>query len=238
MARCAEAWSGWLVLVVGVVTVAVTAAYVVRLWTRTFLGRNRSGASVHEAPALMRWPLVVLAVPAAAFGVFGLSAAWLPSWMYPTATTPLAWSAAATGEVAPQAELLHVAALEPSLATVLVSLAALLAGAGWAWLAWRSAPADDPVIRLGASRQLLEGGFGVDTAYHRLAVVPFGWGVQTVRAVDDRVIVPTVQGAGRAAVAVGGAVQRVQRGDVQRYLSAAAVFVGAAVVVLLVAVAT
>ena len=33
------AWAGWLVLVVGLLTVAVTAAYVTRLWLMTFFGR-------------------------------------------------------------------------------------------------------------------------------------------------------------------------------------------------------
>ena len=46
-------------------TVAVTAAYATRLWLRTFFGESRVAAGVqpHEAPPLMRWPLVVLAVP-------------------------------------------------------------------------------------------------------------------------------------------------------------------------------
>jgi NADH-quinone oxidoreductase subunit L len=222
------AWTGWLVLAVGVVTVAVTAAYVVRLWARTFLGERRFDGAAHEAPALMRWPLLVLAVPAALLGVLGLSASWLPSWMFPAGTV--------TGgsDDAPWV----VAALRPEPLTVALSLAALLVGGGLAWAAWRRSPAADPADRLGPARPVLMDGFGVDAAYHALAVVPFGWAVRAVRLVDDRVVVPTVQGAGRAAVRAGAGVQRLQRGDVQQYLTATATFVIAAVVLVVVTVAT
>jgi NADH-quinone oxidoreductase subunit L len=234
-----QAWTGWLVLVVGLVTVAVTAAYAVRLWARTFLGRCRSDVTVHEAPALMRWPLVALAVPSVGFGFLGLSAAWLPTWTFPTATSPVAWVAYAVGagEI-PEGAVLPVEALQPELLTVVLSLAALLVGGGSAWLAWSHAPAADPADRLGRLRPTLEGGYGVDSWYQGLAVAPFGWAVRAVRAVDDRVVVPAVQGTGRAAVLAGAAVQRVQRGDVQRYLTASGSFIVAAVVVVVVAVTT
>ncbi|GAA4180841.1 NADH-quinone oxidoreductase subunit L [Streptosporangium oxazolinicum] len=60
-------------------TVAVTGAYATRAWLRTFFGQRAprpepaSGASrtihsVHEAPATMRWPILVLAVPALLLG--------------------------------------------------------------------------------------------------------------------------------------------------------------------------
>ncbi|MGJ6967862.1 NADH-quinone oxidoreductase subunit 5 family protein [Streptosporangium sp. G11] len=66
------------------VTVAVTGAYATRAWLRTFFGQRgaplphpqpASGAShavhtaVHEAPATMRWPILVLAVPALLLGL-------------------------------------------------------------------------------------------------------------------------------------------------------------------------
>ena len=43
---------------------------------------RRRAARTRRRP-LMRWPLVVLAVPAAALGVVGLSAGWLPTWLRP-----------------------------------------------------------------------------------------------------------------------------------------------------------
>jgi NADH-quinone oxidoreductase subunit L len=66
------AWTGWLVLVVGLITAAVTAAYAARTWLVTFFGERRSPAEVREAPGLMRWPVAALAVPALILGFFGL----------------------------------------------------------------------------------------------------------------------------------------------------------------------
>jgi NADH-quinone oxidoreductase subunit L len=188
----------------------------------------------------MRWPLVVLAVPTVAFGLLGLNAAWLPTWTFPTATSPVAWVGylAGASESIPEGATLQVEALRPEPLTIALSLAALVVGAGLAWAALRRRPSADPADRLGRLRPVLEGGYGVDSAYQALAVVPFGWAVRAVRVVDDRVVVPTVQGTGRAAVLAGAAVQRVQRGDVQHYLTAAGSFVVAAVVLVVVAVTT
>ncbi|HEY0451382.1 NADH-quinone oxidoreductase subunit L [Actinophytocola sp.] len=60
------ATTAWLVLVGVLVTVALTAAYTTRAWLRTFFG---PGPAVAEAPAIMRWPLVALAVPALLLGL-------------------------------------------------------------------------------------------------------------------------------------------------------------------------
>ncbi len=59
--------TGWIVLAAGLVTVALTAAYVTRLWLRTFFGAAQGGHP-HDPPPSMRWPLVGLAVPAALLG--------------------------------------------------------------------------------------------------------------------------------------------------------------------------
>jgi NADH-quinone oxidoreductase subunit L len=66
------AWTGWLVLVAGLLTAAVTAAYATRTWLVTFFGERRSPSDAREAPALMRWPVAVLAVPALVLGFLGL----------------------------------------------------------------------------------------------------------------------------------------------------------------------
>jgi NADH-quinone oxidoreductase subunit L len=65
--------AGWLVLVAGLLTVFVTAAYVARLWLMTFLGEPRTDWIAHDPPAPMRWPLVALAVPSAVLGFGGLA---------------------------------------------------------------------------------------------------------------------------------------------------------------------
>ncbi|ACZ83695.1 NADH-quinone oxidoreductase subunit L [Streptosporangium roseum] len=66
-------------------TVAVTGAYATRAWLRTFFGERPVNAlpepepgtahvvDVHEAPATMRWPIVILAVPALLLGLVGIA---------------------------------------------------------------------------------------------------------------------------------------------------------------------
>ena len=213
---------GWLVLVISVVTVGVTAAYALRTWHMTFMGERRSAAAVGEAPAGMRWPLIALAVPTACFGVLGLSALWLPTWMRANASTP--------GE--------RVEALTPGTLTVGLSVVAVVTGGLVAWVATNRAPDGDAADRLGRWRPVLAAGFNVDVLYRRLAVVPFQFAVRTVLRVDERVVSGAVQGTGSGALALGRAVQEGQRGDVQRYLSATLTAVVLAVVLVLVAVAT
>ncbi len=83
----AASWTGWLVLAVGLLTVAVTAAYVTRLWLMTFFHEPHGGAAGHEPSPAMRWPLVALAVPAALLGLAGLPSGWLPEWLAPVRGT-------------------------------------------------------------------------------------------------------------------------------------------------------
>ncbi|WP_269800545.1 proton-conducting transporter membrane subunit, partial [Carbonactinospora thermoautotrophica] len=73
------AWAAWAVLVAGLVTVAVTAAYVTRLWLRTFFGRPAIERVAYEVPAVMAWPLVALAIPSALLGFLALRPDWLPA---------------------------------------------------------------------------------------------------------------------------------------------------------------
>jgi NADH-quinone oxidoreductase subunit L len=213
---------GWLVLITAVITVAVTAAYVVRLWLMTFLGPERHGSSLREVSMGMTGPLVVLAIPSALFGFVGLSAAWLPTWMTPNATEHN-WI--------PEA-------LTPKPLTVVLSVAAVIVGGVLAWASSRRASDRDSSRSLGAWRLVLASGFGIDTLYRWVAITPFQTAVRAVLRTDNSVVAPAVQAAGRTAIAVGSTTQRAQRGDAQKYLSAALTAVIVAVVLILVAVAT
>jgi NADH-quinone oxidoreductase subunit L len=57
-------WVAWLLVASMVATAALTVAYSLRAWLRVFFGDRPEGApEVHDAPATMRVPLLVLAVP-------------------------------------------------------------------------------------------------------------------------------------------------------------------------------
>jgi NADH-quinone oxidoreductase subunit L len=64
-------WVAWLLLGSMVVTAALTCAYSLRAWLLVFFGRAPvdSRVEIHDAPATMRVPLVVLAVPTVLGGV-------------------------------------------------------------------------------------------------------------------------------------------------------------------------
>jgi NADH-quinone oxidoreductase subunit L len=73
-------------------TAALTAFYMMRLLVLTFLGRNRASAEVqgqlHESPATMTVPLVILAVLSVTGGWLGWphglgGGAWLQEWLAP-----------------------------------------------------------------------------------------------------------------------------------------------------------
>jgi NADH-quinone oxidoreductase subunit L len=201
----AAAWTGWLVLVVGLVTVAVTAAYVTRLWLMTFFGEPRSGVAAHEPSAAMRWPLVVLAVPATLLGLVGLPAGWLPEWLAPVPAT--------NGQDVAQVEL-HL-----SLVTSGLSLVLALAGAAAVWQVWRRDPAADPSLALGRRRPALVHAFYVDDLYDRALVRPVRLATRAVRRTDDDVVLGAVLGTGRGARWLSGAIARTQGGNITTYLT-------------------
>jgi NADH-quinone oxidoreductase subunit L len=211
-----SAWVGWLVLFVSTATIAVTAAYALRLWSLTWRGSRRGRAIAHEGPLIMTVPLVVLAVPTVVFGLLVLDGDLLPTWMRAVATEPNA----------------DGASLTPQIFTVALSTGAVLLGL-LGWLATRGSldrllPTDGPVAS----------GFGVDRLYEVLVIRPFLLLVRVTTAFDRRVVSRAVAGVGEGSQSAGTAIQRQHRGDVQRYVGSAFITGVVVIVVLLVAVAT
>ena len=208
-------WVGWLVLATAGLTIAVTSAYALRLWTVIWAGDRSSTKAVHEGPPLMTWPLVALAIPTVAFGFLALDVDLLPTWSLALVTEPIA----------------EVRSLSPETLTVVISALSVTVGAG-VWLLARKS-----LDRWLPSDGLVANGFGVDMLYDVLVVRPFGWVVARTTAVDRRIISRAVSGAGVATQTTGSMVQRLHRGDVQRYISAAMTAGVVVVVIVVVAVA-
>jgi NADH-quinone oxidoreductase subunit L len=204
---------GWLVLVTAALTIAVTAAYSLRVWSLTWLGERRSTTLLHPPGLPMTLPLLVLAVPTVLFGLTGLSDGALPAWIAATATEPGAGVA-----FTPEAVTITVSVL-----AVLLGLAGYLVGRGR--------------VPSGLC-SFATGGFGLDTLLDRAVVRPFRSVTVGVDLVDRRLIGRGVSEVGRATSGAGALVQRTQRGDVQRYVSVAVTSVVVAVVLVLVTVAT
>ncbi|GCD93958.1 NADH dehydrogenase [Embleya hyalina] len=221
--------AGWLVLVAGLLTAALTAAYATRVWLRVFFGPTREaapGAEVPahadaadygepgrgggEAPAAMVWPLVVLAVPTVLFGFLAFPG--LPSL---------------GGE-------LGYDELTPHPATTVSALIALALGAGTVVAAWRRDPAADPARVLGPVRGPALRGFDVDGLYAALVVTPVRLAAKAARFTDGAVIDTYVKGAARSAWLLGGGIRRGQNGNTRLYLTG--LFAGVVVLALAVAV--
>jgi NADH-quinone oxidoreductase subunit L len=211
------AWTGWLILVVGLMTVAVTAAYSTRLWLRTFFGRWNAAedAVPHATPAAMLWPLILLSVPTVAFGVVGLRAEWLPTWLGP---------------------LFEPESLAPAPITAAAAVVLALVGGFWMYSLWREEPAQDPILALPPLlRDSFATGFGLDAAYDSMFVRPVRAMARDVVRIDDNVVDAAVRGSGRNAFRLGGRLRLTENGNVQGYLTGAlAGFVLIAVAVLVV----
>jgi NADH-quinone oxidoreductase subunit L len=221
----AASWTGWLVLVVGLLTVGVTAAYVTRLWLMTFFGAARSPVAAHESSPAMRWPLVALAVPATLLGLAGLPSGWLPEWLAPVRESA---PGMVDGEPVAQGEL-HLGAV-----TSVLSVALVLVGVYAMWAAWRREPAADPTADLGV-RRALERAFYVDAVYDRLVVGPVRVATGRVGWTDDTVVGGAVRGVGARSSRAAALVARTQGGNVQSYLTgllAGVLLLAAAVVTL------
>ena len=214
-------WLPWLVYGIGVLTVAITAWYAVRLWLRTFFGAARSTAAAHahEPPAAMAVPVVLLAVPSA---LVGLLAFW-PSFADRLAP---AWVA---GSGAPGTGPPTVLRVAPELAHLgpetLVPLAALAVGIAGAGLPWRRDPTRDPAIALGPLRPAFARAFWLDEVQHALVVRPVRAIARAARRMDEGVVDGAVEGTGGAAMQWGVRLAALHRAALPR--AATAVLAGA-----------
>ncbi len=208
------AWVGWLVLVAGLLTVVLTAAYATRLWLRTFFGPVAEPApgqqrwTVREPCWIMTGPLVVLAAPTVLLGFAGLRPQWLPAWL---------------GEPG--------VSVRPVAGMALVSLGLSAAGIAWVVLTWRRAPAADPVPAV----PLLARAFYLDDVQDLLVVRPYRLLARIVTAADSGLVDGAVEGTGAGAGVLSGRLSRLQSGNVQAYATgvlAAAVVLALAAVLL------
>ncbi len=215
----AAPWTGALVLLAGAVTVVLTAAYVARLWLRTFFGERRGEATaLHDPPGAMRWPLVALAVPAALLGLAALWPGGLPARLG-------AREAGREFGVTSEGDFFETdlpgTSLAPEVATTLLSLACALVGALAIYLVWRRDTAADPVRVLGPLRRPFEAAFHLDAVQDALVVRPVQALAQAVLAADTRGVDGAVEGTGRGAQGVGRVLHLAHATGLGRYVTAA-----------------
>ncbi|MFB6825350.1 NADH-quinone oxidoreductase subunit L [Streptomyces virginiae] len=234
--------AGWLVLVAGLLTALLTAAYATRLWLMAFRGRGAAAPDHGKEPLAMTGVLWLLAIPSVGFG---LAAGPISDWFDSGELTPtLVTSVLGTGAAAIGAMLTYAlwqrASAKAALAGAAGTRAAAAAETTAAVAAAESAaeapevaevthdhpavpvgPAADPgTALLGPLHRHAADGFHLDAVYDRLFVRPVQAAARLVRFLDREVVDTYVRGAGTGTQLLGSLVRRAQTGNVQSYLSA------------------
>ncbi|MFD4477384.1 NADH-quinone oxidoreductase subunit L [Streptomyces sp. NPDC058471] len=227
--------AGWIVLIAGLLTALLTAAYATRLWLLAFNGRGPEAPDHGRQPVTMTAVLWVLAVPSLAFG---LTVGVLPDWfdghsLTPTLTTSvLGTGFALVGGLVTYGAWRHTTALAAR-----HPMGAVAADAGadggvveaeaiathtpaYGDVAAAHDPADPGRLLLGPLHRHAAVGFHLDAVYTAVFVRPVQAAARLVRFLDREVVDTYVRGAGTAPRWLGAAVRRAQTGNVQTYLSA------------------
>jgi NADH-quinone oxidoreductase subunit L len=192
----APIWVGWLVWITALFAVAITAWYATRLLLCAFFGVSREHGpdgpdweigfddarynrliTPHDPPGLMRWPILLLGIPAALLGL----AAYAPGFR----------------------SALELENPDLGVAVVL-PLILLVLGAGTAWWLWQAVPGVDPAVALGPARRVFANGFYLDNLQDRLVVRRTRALARVVLATDERVVDATVEGTGTTTSNLGG----------------------------------
>ncbi|MER7202450.1 NADH-quinone oxidoreductase subunit L [Streptomyces sp. CB01635] len=227
--------AGWIVLVSGLLTALLTAAYATRLWLLAFRGHGAEAPDHGRQPVAMNAVLWVLAIPSLAFG---LTVGVLPDWfdgrsLTPTLTTSvLGTGVALVGGIVTYAAWRHTTALaarvplgavaaHPDADGGLVEAEAIATHtAAYGDIAYAPDPADPGRLLLGPLHRHAATGFHLDAVYAVLFVRPVLAAASLVRFLDREVVETYVRGAAAVPNWLGRAVRRAQTGNVQTYLSA------------------
>src|SRR5829696_398919 len=173
----------------GVLAALLTAFYMARLLTMTFLGENRTGEAerqhLHESPPVMTGPLIVLGILSVIGGVFNLPAfvgaeALLEHWLEPVIAPAHPFYALEMPHGRVEFFLIGAA--------VAVGLLGLLAGYR-ATMGRKIVPASESPDDTGLAR-VLNRKYYVDEIYDRLIVGPLVWMSRAVlwRGVDQGLV--------------------------------------------------
>ncbi|MGA5363309.1 NADH-quinone oxidoreductase subunit L [Streptomyces purpurascens] len=232
----APAAAGWIVLVAGLLTAVLTAAYAMRLWLLAFRGRGTEAPDHGKEPLTMTVVLWVLAIPSLALGGFAFRL--LPDWfdgrdLGPTLTTSVLGTGVAlvggivtygawrhTTALAARVPLGAVAAHPEGDAAQVEAEAIATHEPAYGDIAYAPDPADPGRLLLGPLHRHAAAGFHLDAVYTALFVRPVQAGASLVRFLDREVVETYVRGAGALPRWLGAAVRRAQTGNVQTYVSA------------------
>ena len=192
--------TGWIVGTAALLGAGVTSFYMTRMLIMTFLGKRRwhEDAHPHEAPPVMTWPVIVLAIGALGFGAFEVLGDRLAHFLGPV-----------TGYTPPEPALFTLAGI---VALVLVVIFGALA-----WLLFgrrpvpETAPAAGPAVT--AARKDLYG----DAINESLLMRPGQWLTRLSVYFDNRGVDGLVNTVAATIGGTSGRMRRIQTGFVRSY---------------------
>ncbi len=212
------------------VAAGFTAFYIFRSYFLTFHTEERGDpekmAHLHEMPAVMTVPLMILALGAIGIGWLGLPGGLL-------------WGDALGGWLAPVLAKVPGHHGHPSTATMLglmgITTAMALSGIGVAWLFYIRSPELPHRLasRCAGLHRTLLNKYWIDEIYDALVVRPYAaWSRFAWRVIDSTIIDGTINGLATSVSFSAALWRRLQSGDVQHYalatLAGAALLVGGA----------
>ncbi len=202
-----SAWDSFpFIYIIGLVTAFLTAFYMFRLIFVTFYGESRVEPEVashlHESPAVMWLPLVILAVPSALIGLL-LGVGGHSSWFHHFTEDVFPKAHEASGSV-----LLFMA----------ISSVVGIAGIAYAWKRYKDrAPSAEPTNTL---QKVVANKFYVDEVYNTFIVQPIKGASHFLlwKLFDSGIIDGIVNGVAALIRVIGGMLRRLQTGIVQAYI--------------------
>jgi NADH-quinone oxidoreductase subunit L len=210
----------YLYYAMGIVAALLTAFYMARLMTMTFLGSNRTGeqerSHLHEAPSVMTGPLVVLGVLSALGGVLNLppfigGGLALEHWIEPVTASAAAFF---------RLEMPY-GSIELYLVGAAVLIGAVGLVAGWkATLRRPAVPADQAPADTGLAG-VVHRKYYIDEIYDAIIVRPVVWLSRFVlwKGVDQAVVDgAAVNGTAKLSRGLGWLGSRLQTGQVGVYI--------------------
>jgi len=205
---------------IGVFTSFLTAFYMFRLLFLTFFGEFRGTEEqrhhLHESPASMTLPLIVLAVLSAVGGFMGapmfVGKHYLADFLAPIFTYSRQILPAAFNTEPEHSTELMLMGISVLVAVIGIVLAYVM------YVARAQRPAEDDAQR-SAPENLVYHKYYVDELYNSLIVKPvMALSTGLYKFVENGIIDPLVNGVGRVTLAGGRALRNVQTGSVETYL--------------------
>jgi NADH-quinone oxidoreductase subunit L len=200
--------------ILGVIGAMMTAFYMFRLYAMTFLGEFRGTHEqehhLHESPAAMTVPLVILAILAAVAGFVGIPEVFVPdSHMLEHFLDPIF---AASSKLAAQHDVSHSTEYMLMGASVALALIASI----YAWLRFSRKPELKEAEGFG---KVLENKWYVDELYNAVIVKPLnGFGRFLNNVIEKNLIDWVVNGVGRALHYASRQIRWLQSGQVGSYV--------------------